>query len=137
MMSQCLTYDMFLRSVLKSRTAHLILKVGIDQIFFTNRGYYDKTDLFPKIVLFIVIGCGQMLKKSLLPPDTKSKKRKFAQEIKTRKNSLVPNSYQNRAIFLQMLFFLEMLFFLQQAISNFHAVGFHQEIVFKSSLEMA
>ena len=57
----------------------------MDQFFFTNRGYYDKTDLFPKnrckISIFsfvhsdwVWVDAEKVMKKSLLPPDTKSKK---------------------------------------------------------------
>ena len=57
----------------------------MDQIFFTNHGYYDKTDLFPKnwckIPIFsfvhsdwVWVDAEKVMKKSLLPPDAKSKK---------------------------------------------------------------
>ena len=57
----------------------------MDQFFFTNLGYYDKTDLFKKnrckIPIFsfvhsdwVWVDAEKAMKKSLLPLDTKSKK---------------------------------------------------------------
>ena len=94
----------------KSRTAHLILKGWNGSIFFTNCGYYDKTDLFKKdrckISIFsfvhsdwVWVDPKNVMKKSLLPPDTKSKKTQFCignmcmLHKKQKKNILVPNSY--------------------------------------------
>ena len=58
-------------------------KVGMDQIFLTNREYYDKTDLFPKnrckIPIFsfahsdwVWVDAEKVMKKSLPPSDTRS-----------------------------------------------------------------
>ena len=49
----------------------------MDQIFFTNCEYYDKTDLFKKNFVhsdWVWVDAEKVMKKSLLPLDTRSEK---------------------------------------------------------------